>query len=132
VILAAKTRYKKLVALGLILAFLANSFSGVFVIADYFANYSNYQKNCINKYRPQLHCNGKCILMQKLKQQEKNEQQSPARKLENRTEVLLSSRTFFESAYSPSFRIILNTQSGIYAGPHPNDRSLDIFHPPQA
>lgn len=31
---------------------------------------------CVNKYRPQLHCDGKCFLAQKLKQAEQNEKEN--------------------------------------------------------
>jgi hypothetical protein len=41
-----------------------------------------------------LHCNGKCQLAKKLKQQEKKEQQNPELKLENKNEIF-SSRSFF-------------------------------------
>jgi hypothetical protein len=36
-------------------------------LVDYYVRLEEYKQRCINKAEPALHCNGKCILMQKLK-----------------------------------------------------------------
>ena len=36
------------------------------LLVDYYLNTGNYLENCINKDRPQLHCNGHCQLMTKM------------------------------------------------------------------
>lgn len=41
-----------------------------------------------------MHCNGKCQLMKKLKQEENKDKQNPDRRPDNKDEVL-SSRSFF-------------------------------------
>ena len=64
---------------GLILLFLvaAQSFSPWITIGQYAINKEYISKNlCINKDRPKLHCNGKCQLMKKLAEEEK--QNAPA------------------------------------------------------
>ena len=33
-----------------------------------------YAKNCINKARPKLHCNGKCQMMKKMRKRKKKKQ----------------------------------------------------------
>lgn len=38
-----------------------------FPLLDYFIQLEEYQAKCVNKARPELACNGQCILMQKLK-----------------------------------------------------------------
>lgn len=40
---------------------------------EYQIHLPEYLAKCINKARPQLHCNGQCVLMEKMKQQEKEE-----------------------------------------------------------
>ena len=67
---------------------MAQSFDRVLIVADYFARTSAYAKNCENKKKPQMRCQGKCQMMKKLEQQEKDNQSFPERKLENKQEVL--------------------------------------------
>ena len=40
---------------------------------DYEIHLPEYIAQCINKDRPELHCNGQCVLMKKIKEQEKEE-----------------------------------------------------------
>jgi hypothetical protein len=57
------------------------TFSSFVIQADYFLNKGYIAKVlCVNKNKPKLHCNGKCYLAKKLKEQEKQEQQSPGTK----------------------------------------------------
>ena len=67
---------------------MAQSFDKVLIVADYFARTSVYAKNCENKKKPQMRCQGKCQMMKKLEQQEKDNQSYPERKIENKQEVL--------------------------------------------
>ena len=73
-----------------------------------------------------LHCNGKCVLAKKLKQEEKKDQQNPERKLENRTEAFFSSHVEIE--------IPVSSVSDSYYSNYPDaqltDLSFPIFHPP--
>ena len=43
------------------------------MVIDYEINLPDYIAKCINKDKPELHCNGQCILMQKIKEKEKRE-----------------------------------------------------------
>ena len=36
-------------------------------LLEYYFKLEEYKQSCINKSRPQLHCNGKCVLMQRVK-----------------------------------------------------------------
>jgi hypothetical protein len=121
---------KKIAALLLTVAFGLQTFSQGITILDFYINQSYITKNkCVNRYRPMLHCNGKCQLAQKIKQQEQKEQQNPELKLAAKNEVL-SSRSFFATMLTivPVLRNSYNTDSGFYL---PN-YSASIFHPPQA
>jgi hypothetical protein len=40
---------------------------------DYQINLSDYIAMCINKDKPQLHCDGQCVLMKKIREKEKEE-----------------------------------------------------------
>ncbi|MES1218257.1 MAG: hypothetical protein ABUT20_22315 [Bacteroidota bacterium] len=124
--------YRQLTAFVLLAAFLAQTFSRTFVIADYYTNTAKYAKNCINKARPQMHCNGKCQMMKKLQEQEKKDQENQERKSENKNEILLSSKSFFATV--PVLHLIENNSIKTFSAlcGKSIDRSLDIFHPPQA
>src|SRR5436190_8180444 len=82
----------------LILLVMSQAFSHWFMVMSFKMNQDFITKNiCENRYRPKLKCNGNCVLMKKLKQQEKEEQNSPVPvKLELST-VIISSRSFFAS-----------------------------------
>lgn len=75
-----------------------------------------------------LHCNGKCVLAKKLRQEEKKDQQNPERKLENRVEIFCSSRIAIDI---PNFSV-----SRLYYSNYPQmgltDLSFPVFHPPSA
>ncbi|MGN6800790.1 MAG: hypothetical protein ACTHJN_02725 [Ginsengibacter sp.] len=62
------------------------TFSSLFIEADFYANQSYIAKNlCVNRNKPMMHCNGKCYLAKKLNDQDKN--QTPTGKNE-RIDVL--------------------------------------------
>lgn len=105
------------------------TFSKSFVLFDYFANTAAYAKNCINKQKPKMNCNGKCQMMKKLKDEEKKDTQNPVRKGDFKEEVL-SSRSFFTLVHSTSIVSINIGQDPFIADPINMPRS--IFHPPGA
>ena len=81
----------RIIALILFLAFIVQSFDGAFITINYYLNSSAYAKNCENKNKPMLHCNGKCQLVKKL-QQEENNKSFPDRRSENKSEIMLYSK----------------------------------------
>lgn len=59
---------------GLISALLISSVAKTVVFADYLLNYDYISKVlCINKDKPEMHCNGKCHLAKELKKQDTEE-----------------------------------------------------------
>lgn len=79
-----------------------------------------------------MHCYGKCIMFKKLNQEEKNQQNNPERKSDNKNELTLSSKSFFVIGQIPpaiiNLQKIINQVSDITSA----GCNLDIFHPPQA
>ncbi|MBB5637915.1 hypothetical protein HDF26_000755 [Pedobacter cryoconitis] len=66
--------FRSILAHILIFFTMAANFSQVFVRAGFELNESYIvSKLCINRDKPQMHCNGKCYLMRKLKQAEQKE-----------------------------------------------------------
>jgi hypothetical protein len=119
---------KKLIAFLLLIAFAAQTFSQVITVTNFYIHKSYIAaKLCENRYRPMMHCNGKCILAKKFKQQEKKERQNPQCKLENKSEVFTSLSYFLIGIQSRT------TQPFIYSlhkSGKPVDCSFKFFHPP--
>lgn len=124
--------YNQIPALFVLAAFMAQTFSRNIIIADYYANADKYMQHCENKSRPMMHCNGKCQMMKKMRQEEKKDQENPERRSDNKNEVSLSSKSFFASLGTrPLTEIISSTSCPSMIG-LPIDRNNDIFHPPGA
>lgn len=111
------------------LAFVSQTFAGPFIMLDYFMNTAAYAKNCVNKARPKMHCNGKCQAMKKIQEEEKKEQQNSERKTEGKFQQVLSSKSFFLQIPATDITITKATESEIT---YPlTDIAYAFFHPPQ-
>lgn len=116
------------IAILLLLCSVSVCLSGFFVFAGFEMNQSYIAKElCINRDKPQLHCNGKCYLMRKLKQaqdkEQKQEHQFQKIQLQEATHVL----PFIFKQYpiaALDLRIPLTTGT-------PVSQMKLIFHPPQ-
>jgi len=121
--------FRKITATILLMAFVCQTFASPFIILDYFVNTAAYTRNCINKAKPKLQCNGKCQMMKKIQGKEKKEQQNPERKADLKEQVL-SSRSFF-CTIQPI--CIIPHKAKAFDGIYPlTDISYTFFHPPQA
>lgn len=100
-------------------------------MADYFTNAAKYAKNCENKAKPEMHCNGKCQMMKKLQQEEKKDRENPGRKAENKSEVVLSAKTFFATIYRAYQLRIAKKASPQIADNYAYNPVCSIFHPPK-
>ena len=121
--------FKQLTAFFLLIAFVCQTFSSGWVMVEYYTNTAAFAKNCENKSKPILHCNGKCQLMKKLQAAESKEQQMPERKSERQTELLAytACQYNFENVFS-----VLTAQIVAIEKNHPlTDISLSLFRPPQ-
>jgi hypothetical protein len=120
--------FKRFTAFILLLAFVSQTFASPFIMLDYYVNTAAYAKNCINKARPKMHCNGQCQMMKKIREQEKKDQQNTDNKVE-RMLMALSSKSFFALLTIParsSSLLLFYKVSG-----SPVDRNISVFHPPQ-
>lgn len=114
----------------LITALMAQTFSRSIAMADYMVNLETYKKNCVNKAKPMLHCNGKCQMLKKMKKQQGDSGTgAPAPKF-NQFELVLSSRSFY-----PSIDVITTNRISsfyTYADDFSSNYLSAIFHPPGA
>ena len=119
--------WKKITAAIFLMAFATNTFCNAIVIMDYYTNTNAFAKNCTNKARPAMHCNGKCQMMKKLQQEEKRDQRSSERKAESKIQVI-SSKSFFAGLPQAIF-----AGGRCYADIHihkPIDRGYTLLRPP--
>lgn len=122
--------YRQITAIVLLFAFMTQAFNGGLVLVNYYTNTAAFAKNCENKARPKMHCNGKCQVMKKLQQEEKQDQQNAERKSTNKVEVL-SSKSFFHSSATDLSFILCRMATTEKKYPLP-DISYAFFRPPQA
>lgn len=114
----------------LMLLIMSQTFSNWFMIMSFKLNQEYIAKNlCENRYRPQLNCKGNCVLMKKLRQQEKEEQNSPAALKLDISTVVISSRSFFATIDKPAI-VVSRAYILLYNIGKPVSRSSSIFHPP--
>ena len=113
------------------MAFLGQTFNQGFYYVGYVVNKAEYMRNCENKYRPMLHCDGKCLLMKKIEaQQKKDREQAPEMKLAAKAEVISSRSSFIliaPLAYTAVKRKYQTGNTGM-----PVDQPSAFFHPPNA
>jgi hypothetical protein len=120
--------FKRLIAITILLCLLFQTFSKLIIVADYYTNTAAFAKNCINKTRPKMHCNGKCQMMKKLQEEEKKEQQNTERKAEFKNEII-SSKSFYATIVPASF-IIKAPQYFIANEINTTSMPRSLFHPP--
>ena len=113
----------------MITAFAMQTFSHYVIMADYNINTQSYAKNCVNKAKPKIHCNGKCQMMKKLQQEEKKDQENPNRKGENKNEIILSTKSFYITVPNYNIHFIKKVYPTLKS-PKETDRSFEVFHPP--
>ena len=123
--------YKRFISLFFLVSFLCQSFNSAFIIADYKLNTGMYAKNCVNKAKPKLRCNGKCQMMKKIQEEEKKDAENAERKSENKNEVILSSKSFFANADMILSKTLIITTYTTFSFSNTIDRAYGIFHPPQ-
>ena len=106
------------------------TFSSFVIRADYFFNKSYIARVlCINKEKPQTHCNGKCYLTKQLNQQEKQDQQTPVPKWEK-----FDMQPFYlpKSFDFSNDQFLVITDYPVEEDVLTSTFSRSIFHPPSA
>ena len=122
---------KQIVCLVLVSVFLLKTFNTSIVLANYHINKDYIAKVlCVNKSKPQMHCNGKCHLKNELNKTEKKEH-SPANPVTEKSQVQLFSES--NSTFDLLNTVILNPNKLLSnCSFHLSEKHLDsVFHPPQ-
>lgn len=122
---------RKIVALFVLVLILLQSFSKMGVYLSFKIN-QIYIANtlCINKAKPQLHCNGKCYLAKKLRQAEQQEQKQQAFSLKL-PDVHLCCQQLHAFCFSRLAALSPQSPLPPYTWVAPSPSLIGIFHPPQ-
>lgn len=119
---------RRLIGILLLFGSVAFNLSGFSVLAGFEFNKGYIvQELCVNRDKPQLHCNGKCYLIKKLKQaQDKEEQETRQFQKIQLQEAIVSLPFLFTSFTVPLPLLAVPRCTGI-----PVSTERAIFHPPQ-
>lgn len=118
----------KQIATGILLLCLTlQTLSSSAIVGSYYVNKDSFARNCVNKAKPQLHCNGKCQMLKKLQQEEKKDSQNPERR-NNGKETVISSKSFF--AVISLVRNYIVFSYAVQPVPPIIGLAHSIFHPP--
>lgn len=100
------------------------------VMFEFYLNQAYVAQNlCVNKDKPQLHCNGKCHLRKQLNEEERRDQNNPERRAENKAEIFYDA-SFAIADITPAYTILDVTYNSPDCIGKPIDQTYTIFHPP--
>ena len=119
---------RQLTVIVLLIGFAAQTFNLGWLVLDYSANKSSYQRHCENKAKPMMLCHGKCQLYKKLKSEQQKEEQSPESKGGNNIDVLCSKSEVSVPDFLPVETVSVSFP--LYVQSFPVPAPIDIFHPP--
>lgn len=111
----------------LMTAFALQTFSQYIIAAEYRINTAAFAKNCINKAKPILKCKGKCQMMKKMQEEQKEKETAQKKGVETNTSI--SSKSFFCNTVIilPS---MLKNQFPQISYSATSAHLQEIFHPP--
>ena len=105
-------------AILLILSFAIQSFPDAASQLIYTINPAPFAARCDNKARPQMKCHGKCQLMKKIQEEERQRQQNPERRPDTKIEIITPpSRIELALQVVTTFHIYPATSGGRSTGP---------------
>jgi hypothetical protein len=120
--------WKNCLTILLLAAFGTQTFQQGLLITGFVARQDFIARNlCENRSRPAMHCNGKCQLMKKMRQEEKKDRENPGRKTDGRPTLIAQKMAAWNLAAGPGTTPARFPR--INQG-KPVDRTLDFFHPP--
>ncbi|MDZ7880768.1 MAG: hypothetical protein U5L45_24040 [Saprospiraceae bacterium] len=123
---------KNIISITFALLILLQSFSKVWIVFSFKINQDYIAKVlCINRDKPEKHCDGQCVLMQRVKAEEEQEKKQLPQKLKEQKEVIYC----FELqkwSLDGNCRAVKTTQKRLfsYQPPFTSTFVKGIFHPP--
>jgi hypothetical protein len=129
--------FKSIISFFLILALLSQTLITGITLVEFQTNRQYYADVlCINKNRPELACQGKCVLMQRLNNEFEQNNDAERQALQHIFDNELTLFYDFTNAFNLNNKLIFNNQKGAqtihYQFFIPQSFLKDIFHPPTA
>lgn len=121
----------KLILAPLLMALvLTQAFSKWLVVIEYKWNKDYIVKNlCVNKARPKMHCNGKCQMMKRLAEEEKQNSEENSTSSKSKIQDVVFSNEIFK----PQLPLLIKLKT-VYNEERPLSKysspTGSIFHPP--
>lgn len=85
---------------------------------------------CINKEKPEMHCNGKCHLMKELAKASENEKPISDKKSQHSEIEILFIEELQSFDFSLTFDLDSHKNNSVYSNLYYHINSHQIFHPP--
>ena len=122
---------KQCITVFLMLIWLCQLSGRYFVMLDFYLNQAYIAQNlCVNRDKPSMHCNGKCHLSKKLKEEDRRDQDNPERK-DHRSEIFYAAWYQQEGIKPVSLSPVKNYLHPYCIG-SPVDQPTGVFRPPMA
>lgn len=118
--------YKQIIAALLLVVVSLQIMNRAVIYVDYYTNTAAYFKNCENKAKLSMHCNGKCQMMKKIQQEEKKDQQNPGKR-SGMDEVITIKSSFIAVSYNT---IPLKQTHRLFNDSRTSTMPRSYFHPP--
>ena len=121
---------KAAVAILLFIAMLGQMFRGDFIILDYYTHQQRYAALCVNKEKPQMHCNGRCQMDKKLQQAHQEASHNP--ETAGSAKVVLTLYCVVENLHFDWVSLPVQKVHYYAKEDYPIRRDLlPVFHPPE-
>lgn len=120
---------RKITAILFLSVLFCQTFHRVVIYGAFYANQSYIAKNlCINRDKPEMHCNGHCQLNKKLAADDKKESQAPLQRASDALNLVYISPSVFQDNFFAEQETV--PLSGYYDMPVPQEYLSCTFHPP--
>ncbi len=123
--------FRASIVIVLVMAIFAQSMSKGIILLSYFTNKQAYERYCVNKARPQLHCDGKCQVAKKIKAEEERDQKDPLKHSLSSELPLINQHHFVNIPAVIVFSTVRKDIIPLSTGTVRN-LSASLFHPPDA
>lgn len=123
---------KKVIVFFLLVCVIGSYFSRDLAFTTFKLN-QNYiaAQFCVNKDKPWMHCNGRCYLMNKVKQAEENERKQANKDLRTNLQITWYFQSSGLNEKSPATDSIARSFKIHYASCYTNQYNSSIFRPPK-
>lgn len=112
----------------MLFVFVMQSFNNVIIVSDYYLNTSKYIAQCVNKADISMHCNGKCQMEKKIRQEDKKRGNAPENKIDSFNNFYCLGQHAF--TLSPATFDLDKKDFPLLPEPKTIDRPHSIFKPP--